>query len=448
MVAFDPHLMFFTSDLIKICKSIVSVFNLDPELEAEYQKESYVQSLILLRITILIGAAIYVSFTWLDALQFPNSYQYVWVIRSVVMACFLTAFWLTYKSYFFKIQQPAIFILMGLICGGQFLKLTMATDKADSVHLFYFIGFLLIITCSYALSQLNLRNCILINLVIFCGYFYLGVEVLGWADEGWIKGKGIWLINNAFFLIAINALGIIIYVTLNYYRRRNFLNELDVINEKKRAERLLLNILPESIAKRIQLGGEIIADEYPEVSIIFADIVNFTELSSVAEPKRLINLLNDIFSRFDRLIEKHSLEKIKTIGDAYMAVGGLTIPNEKPVHSMANFALDLFKEIEEFNVLNNKNLNLRIGIHTGPIVAGVIGLSKFSFDLWGDAVNLASRMESSGKPGRIQLSQRTGLIIADEFDLEARGAVHIKGKGDMDTFFLNGTKKKIVVQKN
>ena len=210
--------------------------------------------------------------------------------------------------------------------------------------------------------------------------------------------------------------------------------------ERERAERLLLNILPESIAKRLKNEQETIADSFEEVTVLFADLVNFTNLSSQISPTELVGLLNEIFSRFDRVVERYSLEKIKTIGDSYMVVGGLPLPRSDHAEAIAEFALDMQEEIKKFNAEKDQAFSLRIGINTGPVVAGVIGLKKFIYDLWGDAVNTASRMESHGIPGYIQVSSTTYDRLKDKYLLEERGIIHVKGKGEMTTYLLKSRK--------
>lgn len=212
--------------------------------------------------------------------------------------------------------------------------------------------------------------------------------------------------------------------------------ELKIAQEK--TERLLLNILPESIAERLKQQNSTIADSFEEVTVLFADIVGFTELSSRIPPSELVDLLNQIFSRFDKLAEYHKVEKIKTIGDAYMVVSGL--PDECKYHTtaIANMALDMQKSLEEFNRENNQSFRIRIGISTGPAVAGVIGLKKFAYDLWGDTVNTASRMESHGIPGCIQVCQDSYERLKDKYILEKRGLIKVKGKGEMVTYLLQG----------
>lgn len=210
-----------------------------------------------------------------------------------------------------------------------------------------------------------------------------------------------------------------------------------LVVEREKAERLLLNILPESIAKRLEHEHNTIADSFEEATVLFADLVDFTNLSSQISPVELVSLLNEIFSRFDRLLERYGLEKIKTIGDSYMVVGGLPLPRTDHAEAVADFALDMQKEIQEFNAEKGQSFSMRIGINTGPVVAGVIGLKKFIYDLWGDTVNTASRMESHGVPGYIQVSSTTYERLKDKYIFQERGVIYVKGKGEMTTYLLN-----------
>ncbi|MBE9155888.1 MASE1 domain-containing protein [Nodosilinea sp. LEGE 06152] len=206
--------------------------------------------------------------------------------------------------------------------------------------------------------------------------------------------------------------------------------------EKEKSEQLLLNILPLPIATRLKQGRNTIADHFAEVTVMFADIVEFTQLSEHLSPQDLVALLNDIFSQFDHLAEQHQLEKIKTIGDAYMVVGG--IPHERDDHAqaVADMALDMQAMAQAFSDRTGQSFRLRIGINTGPVVAGVIGTKKFIYDLWGDTVNTASRMEACGVAEQIQVTETTYRCLKDTHDLDPRGEVWVKGKGHMRTYFL------------
>ena len=208
--------------------------------------------------------------------------------------------------------------------------------------------------------------------------------------------------------------------------------------EKERSEQLLLNILPEEIADRLMRTNESPAEHFEEATILFADIVGFTSLSARMDPLQLVAGLNQIFSAFDHLTEKYGLEKIKTIGDAYMVVGGLPVSRPDHAEAIANMALDMQAYMQEVEEVFGETLQIRIGINTGPVIAGVIGIKKFIYDLWGDAVNVASRMESHGKPGYIQVTPTTYAQLKDKFHLEERGAIEVKGRGEMMTYWLLG----------
>jgi class 3 adenylate cyclase len=214
--------------------------------------------------------------------------------------------------------------------------------------------------------------------------------------------------------------------------------------EQERAERLLLNILPEPIAERLKNDQQSIAESFPDVTVLFADIVGFTQLAGHIPPTDLVNVLNRIFSAFDLLTERYGLEKIKTIGDAYMVVGGL--PHHRPDHAeaIAAMALDMQAEIQRFNAEYQETFKIRIGINTGPVVAGVIGIKKFIYDLWGDTVNIASRMESQGIAGRIQVSEATYKHLQTKFLFGKRGTIEVKGKGEMTTYLLLGRAKTLL----
>ena len=210
--------------------------------------------------------------------------------------------------------------------------------------------------------------------------------------------------------------------------------------ERNKTENLLLNLLPEPIAERLKEEPGVIADKFEKATILFADLVNFTQISTTMPATKLVYLLNEIFSTFDELTEKHGLEKIKTIGDAYMVAGGIPIARPDHAEASAEMALDMLVAIDELNVKLEATFDLRIGINSGPVVAGVIGTKKFIYDLWGNAVNTASRMESHGVPGRIQVSFYTYELLRDKYEFEERGLIDIKGQGEMRTYFLTGPK--------
>jgi class 3 adenylate cyclase len=208
--------------------------------------------------------------------------------------------------------------------------------------------------------------------------------------------------------------------------------------EQERSEGLLLNVLPAPIAARLKQGEAVIADRFPEVTVLFADLVDFTASSDRSSPERVVQVLADLFTAFDRLAARLRLEKIKTIGDAYMVVGGLPEPRPGHARAVAEMALALREEVGRHLDPAGRPLQVRIGIDSGPVVAGVIGTAKFSYDLWGDTVNTASRMEATGVAGCIQVTERTYRLLREEYHFERRGPVQVKGKGELVTWFLIG----------
>ncbi len=216
-------------------------------------------------------------------------------------------------------------------------------------------------------------------------------------------------------------------------QERMYLCEIQL--EREKSDRLLLNVLPASVAERLKRNEEV-ADYFEEVSILFADIEGFTRFSAGKSPALLVRLLNGIFSAFDELTEKYGLEKIKTIGDAYMVASGLPTPRHDHLEAIADMALDMQAAMQMLRLKESNELKLRIGINTGPVVAGIIGFKKFSYDLWGDTINVASRMESTGIAGKIQVTEEVYCRLKQKYSLQERGPIEIKGKGQMPVYFL------------
>jgi len=226
-------------------------------------------------------------------------------------------------------------------------------------------------------------------------------------------------------------------IQLNRKRKR----ALEALQKQmKETERLLLNILPKPIAERLKQGSGIVADRFDEVTVLFADIVGFTRLAAQRSPTELVAWLNEIFSSFDELVEQYGVEKIKTIGDKYMVAEGLPAPRPDHAEAVAEMALDMKDEIALFNKKNDMSFDMRMGINTGPVVAGVIGAKKFIYDLWGDTVNIASRMETHGLAGHIQVTEATHRRLRGRYLLKERGVINVKNTEAMVTYFLVGRK--------
>jgi class 3 adenylate cyclase len=238
-------------------------------------------------------------------------------------------------------------------------------------------------------------------------------------------------VRTAFFVLNVSGVALTAYVLLQYAvraRDRAF----------AQSESLLLNVLPKSIAERLKREPGVIAESHAAVTVLVADVVDFTPFAERTEAERVVGVLDVIFSAFDGLAARHGLEKIKTIGDAYMVASGLPEPRPDHAEAMAEMALDMQASMEELRGVLGIDLTLRIGLHSGPATAGVIGRHKFIYDLWGDTVNTASRMESHGLPGRIQVSETTYGMLCDRYTFEGRGEIELKGKGRMPAYILTG----------
>jgi class 3 adenylate cyclase len=242
-------------------------------------------------------------------------------------------------------------------------------------------------------------------------------------------------------LASFTAIAALIGHVVHHLVRDNFFANRQAEAERARAERLLHNMLPESIAERLQKRPGPVGDRFEDVTVLFADIVGFTQLSQRVAPEDLVRFLNTLFTRFDRVAEQHGLEKIKTVGDGYLAVGGLPSPRADHAAAVAEMALDLMTIAAAIVDPEGKPVKLRIGIQTGPAVAGVIGVKKLTYDVWGDTVNTASRLESHGVPGRIQVGEACYQRLRDRYRFEARGAIDVKGKGEIRAYFLVGRER-------
>jgi guanylate cyclase len=250
-----------------------------------------------------------------------------------------------------------------------------------------------------------------------------------------------------FTVMNVAGVAAVTFVLLQYaFRQREMMQaalklEHELLQaEREKSERLLVNILPAPIADRLKVSDAAIADAFGEVTILFSDLVDFTKLSGRTSPAELVAFLNEIFSRLDELADRHGIEKIKTIGDAYMAAAGLPAPRSDHAEAVAEMALDMRESLADLRGPDGSLVRMRIGINSGPVVAGVIGRRKFIYDLWGDAVNLASRMESHGVAGEIHVSEATQRRLRDRYVFESRGTIHIKGKGELQTWLLTGRK--------
>lgn len=281
----------------------------------------------------------------------------------------------------------------------------------------------------YVVFPLGLVRAVAVGLVVTVG-FAMTVPCGQPAPQGA-------LVNQMYFAV-IHVLLLVGAWLMERRGHRLFVAELLLEEERERSERLLLNILPAPIAERLKAGEQRIADGVDEATVLFCDLAGFTDHASGVSAPRVVEMLNEIFTAFDDLADRHGVHKVKTIGDAYMAVAGLPEPHPDALGAAARLALGMHDAIAARRRADGSTLDVRIGLHTGPVVAGVIGKQRFAYDLWGDTVNTASRMESHGGPGRIQVSAFAAERLRDRFQLERRGVIPVKGKGRMETWWLVG----------
>ncbi len=403
----------------------------DAQAEAAFAHEQALKAVRPVRITMVFLAALMAAYYLLTVHVFKSIVVGIGeasLLRAVIagVVVYGAVYALTYRPAFLAHQQAVMFVLAGLISVGIMRGSSrLPTDVMESR------GFtIMMIYIFFIYSVLRLR--------------FVQATLAGWLGAALFTGAlfafgalsetaaG----RTAFLLGMANCGGMLICHQMEVAARKEFIAIRMLGQERERSERLLLNILPAPIAHRLKASGDPIAEHAPSVTVLFADIVGFTPLSARKTPQELVALLNRVFSEFDALADAHGLEKIKTIGDAYMAVAGLPEALADHAPRAARMALDMAAATARIAVQTGEPVALRIGLHSGPVVAGVIGLRKFSYDLWGDTVNTASRMESHGLPGAVHCTGATAALLGEEFVLAPRGGVEIKGKGPMTTFLV------------
>ena len=388
-----------------------------------------------LRLGLWIAIAAYISFTILELSHLslnPDNFRISWFLMYLSAQLSLSICFILLRSRWGRQHLNLIFLIFSWSV-TLFPQILAALEGKAQINL---IGWSLMFFGQATINPVRWRLHLISHLGVFAYYFGAN-GLLGLP----IATPAVYYLY-LFWVSVICSLSVYLYERLASaeFNARHQLEAAyqELSAEKERSEQLLLNILPESIAERLKQDKATIADSFAEVSVLFGDIVGFTELSTKMSPPELVELLNQIFSIFDRLAERHGLEKIKTIGDAYMVVAGLPINRTDHAEAIADMALDMLRELHQFNRRTGQAFHLRIGIATGPVVAGVIGIKKFIYDLWGDTVNIASRMESHGIPDRIQVTEATYKRLKDCYLLEKRGIIPVKGKGNMVTYLLTG----------
>ena len=407
----------------------------------DFWEEYIADSLKYTRYAIALGILTFVLFGVLDIYLFPQFLRGLWRYRIVVIVLLsvILAISIVAPSFFKRHSQLLLSIV---ILGSSLAVIALAAVTSSFAQAdYYYAGVMLAITSAFVFIPLRFRYALLVSILSIVAY---DLSLMFQAIPAAVS------VNNTCFLISDCVIcGIACWDTQSLLRQRHKdriliqAQNVTIAAEKKRADELLRRILPDPIADRLLLGQESIADGYADVTVLFADMCNFTTLAAAISPTELVELLNRIFSAFDEAAAANGVEKIKTIGDAYMAVSGLPDKSEDHPERIMRMAAGMLRAIEEIQLeYSHLRIAIRIGIHTGPCVAGVIGRNRFIYDLWGDTVNIASRMESHGDMGSAQVSEATYLRTKHLFDFTERGMVTLKGRGEMRAYLL----KNVTVQ--
>ncbi len=387
---------------------------------------------------VLSAAFVYAGLLVVDWLVLPAEHlRFALVARGAAIAGLVALFALAMSSYLPRIR-PALPVAVAWICSLQ--NLVVGLEVGGNVGIIYQYFVVLLMSLPPLIGRATVRE------ALWCagGSFMLVQLTELMASDG---DPVVWIFLSATCAIGgvYGVYGAWIYHATahhDFWQARVIEWQMQELAEARgRAERLLLNVLPESIARRLERGERVIADSLDDVTVLFADICGFTAYSAQVTPEALVSRLDAIFRRFDTLAELHGLEKIKTIGDAYMVAAGLPSPQPDHAERVCRFALDMLDAVTLINAAAGGDLQVRVGVHSGPVVAGVIGERKFAYDLWGDTVNTSSRMESHGEPGRVQISAATRAKLGPEFIVTSRGEIQVKGKGALHTFWLAGVRQ-------
>jgi len=359
---------------------------------------------------------IYLAYGYYGAAAIPFAYQVAALVGLLVLAR-------TKRFAIFRTTQLTMWLLLPAL-----LQITLGGFVASSGMVLWSV-----IVPLAAVALLGVRRATPWLVAFFVILIVLAVGNARFAEHEAAFTQPVQIL---FIVSNIAGLTLAGFLLLGYFVEQSERTRADLAEERETSELLLRNVLPAEIAERLKRGEGVIAEDLDAVTILFADIEGFTRLSAGMPPEQLVRLLDRIFSAFDALADLEGLEKIKTIGDAYMVVGGAPVPRVDHAEAIARLALAMRDALAPIAVGAFEGLRMRIGIDTGPVVAGVIGTRKFSYDLWGDTVNTASRMESHGVPGEIQLTERAAEALHGAFELAPRGPIDVKGKGPMETFFL------------
>ncbi|HEY5982956.1 MAG TPA: adenylate/guanylate cyclase domain-containing protein [Anaerolineales bacterium] len=407
------------------------------DLEREFRRDFGERQPPMLKRFFALGLALYMSFAVLDYFAMTTYYPTAWALRLVFGTAMLRLVFDT-ETAFFKRNIVWLPSAWTLLAATSILIMIFIARSDEPAYLFYAFGLLLIIVATYIPSSGDLLYPSLAGWATVLAYLAVGIFHQHMLDEPELARTFLVI---SFFLVGMNILCMIGGSMLVFSQRRDFLQRRLIEEQRsaqenlhKQADQLLLNILPVTVAERLK-RGEVIADLYDEASILFADVVNFTPFSSHLVLHDLVAVLNDLISEFDIMAKDHGLERIKTTGDGYMLAAGVPEPRADHAEAITHLGLEFCEYVRNHTYAGQK-LGLRVGISSGPVVAAVIGLQRFSYDVWGDTVNTASRMCTHGLNGVVQITEATYRLVCDRYECVPGGLIDVKGKGGMNVWHV------------
>jgi class 3 adenylate cyclase len=415
----------------KTRRSEIGRLRFAPDLEVAFADDHFARSLAFIRFAVALAVVLYAAFGVLDLFIVPDVVGSIWFIRyTIVCPAALVVLGLTFTHAFRPIAQPLLCAL-AILCGLGIVAMVAIAGPAAGAS--YYAGLLLVVPWAYSLLRLRFVYATVAAATILIGYEIVAI---------WVKHTPAdILINNNFFFLSSVVIGMAAGYTIERGMRAEFMQLRQIERERRRSDALLANILPRAIIDRLKARGDAgrtrrVAEALDDVTVLFADAVGFTMQAEKTPADDLVAALDSLFSRFDALADRHGLEKIKTVGDAYMAVAGAPEPHPDHVAAAADMALAIMEESEDARWPSGDPILVRIGVACGSAVAGVIGRRKFAYDLWGDTVNLASRLQSHGEPGRILVSEDVVAHLGGRYEFGPGVVVDLKGKGPTPACFL------------
>lgn len=398
----------------------------DREWERSYKAAMREGNLQQVRLAFVVAMILNSAFAPLDYFMLPENGELFALIRGIGMNVLFASLLVLSFVGFWRTRWPAL-ILVGSLAYTVFQALTNVVGGLERP---IDPGFILMIFIVYSLFPLFYIQASTTALV--CTALFLAITSTTAFDGGDIGTA----VTGIMLILSANVVGFFALRRLEMVRRRAFARSVIIDQERNKVRELLDRILPATVAQRLREGNAQTTERLPDVAVLFADLQDFTTLAASCEPEETLTLLSDVFEKFDDLVEKHGVEKIKTIGDAYMVAAGAPPGARSSVRDIAALACDMVGAVEGMKRPDGTPLGIRVGISSGPLIAGVVGDSRFLYDLWGDPVNTASRMETTGECGRIQVTQDVVAALGEHYAFEPRGEIEIKGKGRMQTWWL------------